>query len=60
VNCQGYWYGIDPTNQLLVNDQYIKISHGRDSADCIVSLGIFRGAAKQQQTITVTVQEAEV
>lgn len=60
VNCQGYWYGIDPTNQLLVNDQYIKISHGRDSADCIVSRGIFRGAAKQQQTITVTVQEAEV
>ena len=56
VNCKGYWYGFDPTNQLLVNDQYIKISHGRDYADCIVTRGIFRGAADQVQRITVTVK----
>jgi len=56
VNCKGYWYGFDPTNQLLVNDQYIKISHGRDYADCIVTRGIFRGAADQAQRITVTVK----
>ena len=56
VNCKGYWYGFDPANRLLVNDQYIKISHGRDYADCIVTRGIFRGAAEQTQQITVTVK----
>lgn len=55
VSCKGYWYGFDPTNQLLVNDQYIKISHGRDYEDCIVTRGIFRGMAEQAQRITVTV-----
>ena len=56
VNCKGYWYGFDPTNQLLVGDQYIKISHGRDYADCIVIRGIFRGGAEQSQRITVSVK----
>jgi transglutaminase-like putative cysteine protease len=27
------WRGFDPTNDLLVNDQYIKILRGRDCAD---------------------------
>ena len=57
INCKGYWYGFDPTNQLLVNEHYIKISHGRDYADCIVTRGIFRGHTEQTQTITVSVKE---
>lgn len=58
VNCKGYWYGFDPTNDLLVNEGYIKISHGRDYADCIVNRGIFRGKAQQEQKIAVSVKEA--
>ena len=41
ANCRGYWYGIDPTNALLIDENYIKISHGRDYRDCMISRGIF-------------------
>lgn len=41
ANCKGYWYGIDPTNALLIDESYIKISHGRDYRDCMISRGIF-------------------
>ncbi|MGL5433918.1 MAG: transglutaminase-like domain-containing protein [Lachnospiraceae bacterium] len=47
----GYWYGIDPTNNLLVNDDYIRISGGRDYCDCIISRGIYKGTASSQQNI---------
>ncbi|MCD8180570.1 MAG: transglutaminase family protein [Firmicutes bacterium] len=51
VNLNGYWYGIDPTNNLLTDDFYIKISHGRDYRDCVVSKGVFTGAAAQTQSV---------
>lgn len=41
ANCNGYWYGFDPTNNRLADDSYIKISHGRDFDDCIISRGVF-------------------
>ena len=47
--CKGYWYGFDPTNNLLVNDDYIKFSHGRDYEDCLVNKGFFTGITTQQQ-----------
>ena len=53
----GRWYGLDPTNDVLVGDQYIKISHGRDYNDCIVNKGVFTGTASQKQQIRVIVQE---
>lgn len=50
------WYGMDPTNDKLVDDTYIKISHGRDYKDCIVNRGVFTGFnAMQTQTIYVKV-----
>lgn len=54
ANCRGYWYGLAPTNDCLADDTYIKISHGRDYRDCIVSRGVFRG--RTQQTVTVAVR----
>lgn len=53
VLCNGFWYGFDPTNNLLINKSYIKISHGRDYSDCIVSRGVFYGDAKQTQNVKV-------
>ncbi len=53
----GYWYGFDPTNNLLADDYYIKISHGRDSRDCKVSRGVFYGGASQTQAVGVNVNE---
>lgn len=55
--CRGYWYGFDPTNCKLVNDEYIRISCGRDSGDCPVIRGSFYGLAEQRQQETVLVEE---
>lgn len=56
ANCRGWWYGFDPTNLLLTDESYIKISHGRDYGDCVVSRGVFRGRANQSQSIEVSVK----
>lgn len=53
------WYGIDPTNDLLVNDDYIVFSRGRDYKDCLVNKGIFYSPVpvRQEQEILVNVME---
>ena len=51
------WIGYDPTNRKLVNEDYIKISNGRDSQDCLVNQGIFTGNVTQTQEISVLVEE---
>lgn len=53
----GKWFALDPTNHLIVDDLHIKISSGRDSADCVVNQGVFTGFANQTQTISVHVEE---
>lgn len=54
-----YWYALDPTNNCIAADSYIKIAHGRDAADCMVNKGIIRSNAEQHQTVTVHVTEKE-
>ncbi len=56
---QGYWYALDPTNNLIVEDSHIKISHGRDYKDCLINQGVFTGRAGQRQTIHVLVRPLE-
>jgi hypothetical protein len=51
------WYGIDPTNNKLVNDEYIKIGHGRDAKDCMINRGIMHGGGLHTQSVRVKVQE---
>lgn len=53
----GYWYGLDPTNDLLVRDGHIKIAQGRDFADCRLNQGLMAGFAAQTQTVSVLVEE---
>lgn len=53
----GGWYGIDSTNNKLIEYGYIKISHGRDAADCPVNRGVFTGNTNQQNSIRVIVEE---
>lgn len=57
VYTDGGWYGLDPTNDLHIDDYYIKLAHGRDYADCVVDKGIFLGNAFQEQKIYVNVEE---
>jgi len=49
------WIGFDPTNDLLVDDNYIKLCHGRDSDDSKINLGIMFGGGEQTQSIEVNV-----
>lgn len=58
VQCRGYWYGFDPTNDLLVSDGYIKISEGRDFSDTEINRGCFRGAVSQEKQICVLVEKS--
>ncbi|MGN0482170.1 MAG: transglutaminase domain-containing protein [Lachnospiraceae bacterium] len=51
------WFGFDPTNLLEVTDSHIKLSSGRDYADCLLNRGIFSGGAGQTQDVTVKVEE---
>lgn len=59
VLCRGIWYGFDPTNNQLTDDNYIKISCGRDYNDCTVNKGVFVGFTHQQQNVHVCVTENE-
>ncbi len=57
IYTDGGWYGLDPTNNLHIDDYYIKLAHGRDYADCAVDKGVFLGNASQEQKIYVNVEE---
>lgn len=54
---RGMWIGLDPTNNQVVSDRHIKISHGRDYKDCTINHGFFTGNAGQSQNIRVLVTE---
>ena len=58
AECNGFIYGFDPTNNLLVSDGYIKFCGGRDAADCAVSRGVFKGIVSQKQTVSAEVNRA--
>lgn len=55
----GGWIGIDPTHNRLVDETYIKLTHGRDFGDAAIDKGCFKGFATQRQQIHVKVEEAE-
>ncbi len=53
----GYWYGLDPTQNRFADDGYLKLAHGRDYLDCQLNRGIFCGNAAQQQYVRVNLEE---
>lgn len=57
VASDGKWYGIDPTNNILVGDSHIKIAVGRDATECQINRGIMHGGGEQTQNISVSVSE---
>lgn len=54
------WIALDPTNDLIVDDQHIKISTGRDYKDCTINQGVFVGQTTQTQEAQVHVWEANM
>lgn len=52
----GYgWAGIDPTNNVWVTNNHIKLAVGRSFVDCSPVKGAFKGPAKQKLSIYVSV-----
>lgn len=51
----GRWYGFDPTNNLLANDAYIKVHHGRDYDDVTPLRGVYQGTADATLEVHVRV-----
>ncbi|MDR2398082.1 MAG: transglutaminase family protein [Spirochaetaceae bacterium] len=50
------WRALDPTHNRSVRSSYVKLSHGRDFADCSIERGIFTGAAGQTMEVSVKVK----
>ncbi|MCX6182753.1 MAG: transglutaminase family protein [Bacteroidetes bacterium] len=44
------WIGIDPTNKLLCDHNYVKICHGYDYDDCLPVSGVVNSSANQQSS----------
>lgn len=53
----GKWYSLDPTNNLVVDDIHMKISHGRDYKDCAINKGLLCGGGYQKQSVIVVMEE---
>jgi transglutaminase-like putative cysteine protease len=51
------WVGIDPTNDCLVAEHFIKVAVGRDFTDVPPNKGIHRGRAQQQIQVRVETRE---
>jgi transglutaminase-like putative cysteine protease len=48
------WRGFDPTNNLLANENYVKIALGRDYHDVAPTRGTYHGGATEALSVSVT------
>jgi len=46
----------DPTRDKLIDEGYIAISRGRDSADCSIERGVFKGTCRGTQTVSLNME----
>jgi hypothetical protein len=53
------WVGFDPTNNLLANDNHIKVAHGKDYNDCSPLRGVIYGQGKNETSHTVLVSSQQ-
>jgi transglutaminase-like putative cysteine protease len=49
------WQGIDPTNNVWVKDTHVKLAVGRNFSDCTPVKGTFKGPARQDLYVFVSV-----
>jgi len=49
------WAGIDPTNNVWVSNTHVRLAVGRDFTDCSPVKGTFKGSAKQDLSVYVSV-----
>lgn len=51
----GRWMGVDPTNNVLADDRYIKIHTGRDYSDVSPTKGVYVGVPARDLRVSVEV-----
>jgi transglutaminase-like putative cysteine protease len=49
------WAGIDPTNNVWIQGNHVKLAAGRNFNDCTPVKGTFKGSARQQLSVYVSV-----
>ncbi len=49
------WLGLDPTNNVVVNDRHVRLAFGRNFGDCSPVKGTYKGTAKQTLEVGVSV-----
>jgi transglutaminase-like putative cysteine protease len=55
----GRWMGVDPTNNILADERYIKIHSGRDYSDVTPTKGIFKGYSTKRLEVSVDVERVD-
>ncbi|MGL4422396.1 MAG: transglutaminase family protein [Gemmataceae bacterium] len=53
------WYGIDPTNNMMVNHNFVKVAIGRDFTDVPPNKGLYRGVGQEQILARVETRELD-
>ena len=55
----GRWFGLDPTNNLVVNDAYLRVHTGKDYLDAAPVRGIFRGPSAHKMEVYVHLERLD-
>lgn len=55
----GNWVGVDPTNDLLVNDRYVAVHTGRDYTDVTPTRGVYVGTPATSLVVSVSVDRLD-
>ena len=60
VMVEGYgWFGLDPTNNRVVDDTYVILGTGRDYRDVAPITGSYYGPRPHQFDVTVRVKRSD-
>jgi transglutaminase-like putative cysteine protease len=59
--CEAYlppygWFGFDPTNNRLIDDQFVKIAIGRDYGDVSPVRGLYKGSSESSLSVNVEME----
>jgi transglutaminase-like putative cysteine protease len=59
VWCGDQWTDLDPTNDRVVDDEYVTLAWGRDFGDVTPMRGVILGGGEQKLAVRVTVTPEE-
>ncbi|MGN0425409.1 MAG: transglutaminase domain-containing protein [Acetatifactor sp.] len=59
ILCGEKWVGLDPTNNLPVAEEHIRLGIGRDAKDCMINRGIMHGGGTHTQRIHASVTKLQ-